>query len=76
MRKLVVTENVTVDGVIDMATGWFDPLTTDVDRSDITAVVAEHRGAADALLVGRITLSRFARFGRSRPAIRPVSRPT
>ena len=26
MRKLVVTENITLDGVIDMAAGWFDPL--------------------------------------------------
>jgi hypothetical protein len=25
MRKLVVTENITVDGVIDLAAGWFDP---------------------------------------------------
>jgi hypothetical protein len=26
MRKLVVTENITLDGVIDMSGGWFDPL--------------------------------------------------
>ena len=25
MRELIVTENITVDGVIDMAKGWFDP---------------------------------------------------
>jgi hypothetical protein len=37
MRKLVVTENITLDGVIDMAEGWFDPLNEDVDQSDITA---------------------------------------
>ncbi len=34
MRKLVVTENITLDGVIDMAEGWFDPLNEDVDQSD------------------------------------------
>jgi hypothetical protein len=30
MRKLVVTDNSTVDGVIDMAADWFDPLAKDV----------------------------------------------
>lgn len=62
MRKLVVTENITVDGVIDMADGWFDPLATDVDQSDITAAIAEHRDAADALLVGRTTFESFREF--------------
>ena len=59
MRKLVVTENITLDGVIDMAAGWFDPLDEDVDQSDITAATAEHREAADALLVGRTTFEIF-----------------
>ena len=68
MRKLVVTENITVDGVIDMAAGWFDPLAKDVDQSDIIATNAEHSAAADALLVGRNTFA-----GPSRPTIRPVS---
>jgi dihydrofolate reductase len=62
MRKLVVTENVTVDGVIDMAGGWFDPLARDVDQSDITAANTEHREAADALLVGRNTFEAFREF--------------
>ena len=30
MHKLVVTDNSTVDGVIDMAADWFDPLAKDV----------------------------------------------
>ena len=37
MRKLVVTENMTLDGVIDLAAGWFDPLAEDVDQSDINS---------------------------------------
>jgi hypothetical protein len=40
MRNLVVTENMTVDGVIDMAAGWFDPLAEDIDQSDITVDTA------------------------------------
>jgi dihydrofolate reductase len=62
MRKLVVTENMTVDGVIDLAAGWFDPLAEDVDQSDITAATTEHRQAADALLVGRTTFEAFRGF--------------
>ena len=62
MRKLVVTENITLDGVIDMTEGWFDPLNEDVDQSDITAANTEHREAADALLVGRRTFEIFRGF--------------
>lgn len=62
MRKLVVTENITLDGVIDMAAGWFDPLAQDGDQSDITAANTEHRNAADALLVGRNTFEAFREF--------------
>lgn len=62
MRKLVVTENITLDGVIDMAEGWFDPLNEDADQSDITAANIEHREAADALFVGRKTFESFREF--------------
>jgi dihydrofolate reductase len=60
MRKLVVTENITVDGVIDLAGGWFDPLAA--GQEDMVAVTAEHSAAADALLVGRNTFEAFREF--------------
>jgi dihydrofolate reductase len=53
MRDLVVTENITVDGVIDAADGWFNP--GDTDLSDVLAALEEQRNAADALLLGRQT---------------------
>jgi dihydrofolate reductase len=62
MRKLVVTENITLDGVIDMAEGWFDPLNEEVDQSDILAANTEHQQTADALLVGRNTFVSFRGF--------------
>ncbi len=62
MRKLVVTENSTADGVIDMSGGWFDPLAEDTDQADITATTTEHRASADALLVGRNTFESFRGF--------------
>ncbi|MGH3243232.1 MAG: dihydrofolate reductase family protein [Spirillospora sp.] len=62
MRRLVVTENITLDGVVDMAEGWFDPLDDTVDQADITAATTEHSEAADALLVGRRTFEDFRGF--------------
>ena len=56
MRRLVVTENITLDGVIDASEGWFAPVAdADVDESDIAAAIREQADAADALLVGRVT---------------------
>lgn len=56
MRDLIVTENITLDGVIESTEGWFAPAgDDDVDQSDLIAAIAEQRDAADAFLVGRIT---------------------
>lgn len=56
MRTLVVTENITLDGVIDASGGWFSPAgEEDVDQTDIIDAIAGHRAAADAFLVGRQT---------------------
>jgi dihydrofolate reductase len=56
MRKLVITENITLDGVIDASGGWFAPSgDEDVDQSDIIAALREQQEAADAVLFGRVT---------------------
>jgi dihydrofolate reductase len=56
MRKLVVTENMTLDGSIEMLDDWFDPQIQDDDL-----VEESHRqdAEADALLVGRQTFEDF-----------------
>jgi dihydrofolate reductase len=60
MRKLVVTENITVDGVIDASEGWFAPAgDEEVDQSDLNAALREQAQAADALLLGRVTFEEF-----------------
>jgi dihydrofolate reductase len=60
MRELIVTENITVDGVIDMAKGWFDPAgPTDVDISDLQKAMREQGAMSDALLLGRQTFEDF-----------------
>ncbi|KFU82937.1 Dihydrofolate reductase [Amycolatopsis lurida] len=57
MRELIVTENCTIDGVIELTGDWFSPGDTDpdVDRSDVLAVLEEQRENSDALLLGRVT---------------------
>jgi dihydrofolate reductase len=57
MRDLIVTENITVDSVIDASEGWFAPTgdEAETDPSDVEEVIREHREAADAFLVGRVT---------------------
>src|SRR2546421_520089 len=57
MRDLIVTENVTLDGVIDATEGWFAPAgaEAETDRTDVEAALREQREAANALLLGRVT---------------------
>jgi hypothetical protein len=56
VRELIVTENITVDGVIDMAKGWFDPGgDPDIDTTDLQQAMQEQGKMADALLLGRQT---------------------
>src|SRR3712207_150455 len=60
-RDLVVTQNMTLDGVIDAAEGWFAPAGDGdgVDRSDVEAEITAQREAADALLLGRVTFEQM-----------------
>lgn len=56
MRKLVITQNVTLDGSIEMLGDWFDPQLQD---EDLLAESHRQDSAADALLVGRQTFEDF-----------------
>jgi len=58
MRDLIVTENITLDGVIDTEGGWFS---LDGDN-DLAAATREHMAAADAVLLGRVTYEQFAGY--------------
>ncbi len=54
MRKLVNTENITLDGSIEMLGEWFDPQGQG-DMSDLMAEIHRQDAEADGLLVGRHT---------------------
>ena len=61
MRELSVTQNITLDGVIEATEGWFDPAGAngEVDRTDLEAALRDQREAADALLLGRVTFEQM-----------------
>lgn len=60
MRTLVVTQNITLDGVIDAAGGWFDPTADGI--ADVQKVVQTQAAASDAFLVGRQTFEDMRGF--------------
>lgn len=59
MRNLVITQNTTLDGSVEMLDDWFDPLLADDDLLE-----ESHRqdSEADALLVGRQTFEDFRAY--------------
>ncbi len=59
MRKLVITENITLDGSIEMLDDWFDPQLQDDELLEET-----HRqdAEADAMLLGRQTFEDFRSY--------------
>ncbi|ORM36421.1 dihydrofolate reductase family protein [Williamsia sp. 1135] len=56
MRTLAITQNMTLDGSIEMPTDWFDPT---VDDPGLREEMHLQDAAADALLVGRQTFVDF-----------------
>jgi dihydrofolate reductase len=63
VRDLIVTENITLDGVIDAAAGWFSPADAgDTEQSDLIAALTEQREAADAFLAGRRTFEQMRSY--------------
>ena len=63
MRTLAITENITVDGSIEMLEDWFDPQRQgDTDNSDLVEEEQRQGGEADALLLGRRTFESFREY--------------
>jgi dihydrofolate reductase len=57
--KLVITENITLDGVVEAVSGWFSPAGDESDTSDIRAELQKMMERQDALLLGRVTFDEF-----------------
>jgi dihydrofolate reductase len=56
MRPLVITQNITLDGSIEMIGDWFEP---QADAQDLMAEMRRQDETADALLLGRQTFEDF-----------------
>jgi dihydrofolate reductase len=54
VRKLVITQNMTLDGSIEMLGDWFNPQ-GQADQSDLIEEVHRHDEQSDAFLTGRQT---------------------
>jgi len=59
MRKLVITQNATLDGSIELLDDWFDPQLQD---DELLAETRRQDSAADALLLGRQTFEDFRSY--------------
>jgi dihydrofolate reductase len=56
LRTLAITQNITLDGSIEMLGDWFDPQgQADVDNSDLLEELHRQDSTADAFLTGRQT---------------------
>lgn len=61
MRKLVITQNCTADGAVEMLGEWFDPADQS-DDSGLADLMQAHQDACDAVLLGRVTFEDFRGF--------------
>ena len=59
MRPLILTQNTTADGSVEMLDDWFDPMAQDADQAQI---LARDSAACDAILLGRQTFEDFRGF--------------
>jgi dihydrofolate reductase len=62
MGTIVVTENETLDAVIELVGDWFAPAAGDADDGDIVATRREQMHTQTALLLGRNTFESFRKY--------------
>jgi dihydrofolate reductase len=58
-HRLVITQNITLDGRIEFLDDWFDPSPQDQDVSDLQEEMERQGDAAAAMLLGRQTFEDF-----------------
>jgi dihydrofolate reductase len=57
--KLVITENITLDGVVEAVSDWFSPAGDESEMADIQAKLQKMMERQDVLLLGRVTFEEF-----------------
>lgn len=67
MRKLAITQNITLDGSIEFLDDWFDPQARGLgDMADLQQEVQRQSTAADGFLTGRRTFEDLRSYWRHR----------
>ena len=61
-RRLVIDENITLDGVVENDGSWFDPTDDSEQGRQLAEVTQQNAAASDAFLVGRITFEEMREF--------------
>ena len=62
MRDLIITQNITLDGVVANDTSWFSPADDDGDTDDLNDALLAQAHASDAFLVGRTTFEEMRSY--------------
>lgn len=60
--RLVLTENITLDGVIEAISDWFSPAGDEPEMEDVGAAIRKMTAQEDALLLGRVTFEEFRSY--------------
>lgn len=72
-RSLVITQNITLDGSVEMITDWFDPASdVDADMADLIEQNARLDERCGAMLLGRQTFTDFRGYW---PTVDPETDP-
>jgi dihydrofolate reductase len=61
-RRLVITENISLDGVVENDGSWFDPTEDSEQGRQLAAITREHAARSDGFLVGRVTFDEMRGF--------------
>lgn len=62
MRRIVVTQMISLDGIIDNEQSWFDPTADTAQNAEMAEVTRQHAAASDGFLVGRVTFEEMRGF--------------
>ena len=57
--RVVITQNITLDGVVEAIDGWFAPSNGEDEMLDLQAKLQEMMKRQEALLLGRVTFEEF-----------------
>lgn len=61
-RRLVITENITLDGVVENDGSWFDPTEDSAQGEQLAQITRQHAAVSDGFLVGRVTFEEMRGF--------------